>query len=606
MSFLTPGLLWTLPLAGLPLLFYWLEQQSRNQIEYPSLQWLDDSFREQLQSRRRRRWLQVLWRMLLIALFILMMSQPIIGKKNTDSNLLVVVIDNSLSMEQSSLGKSALERSKQWIKSRMDKFNVRRIKVARGLPNPEWIGTYRPGEQPDLGPVKTFPGKLTLKSIQTWISNQNLPVNSRILFLTDVQRPLFDELYSSTHMNSIEIVDTTKPVKNRTLLSGKVRPSTLYQNQSAVINWNTRSGKATPQRIGFRDGIVLSPDPGDQYVTWAPPKPTTYAGTIALAPDGLEWDNHWYFTVDVRKKLPVYTIGKSPVLRALEYTLDDRIRTVNKISNAKLVIMGDTGLSGRDGKALKTAVQNEIPRLVMLSPQFNRTQFEETLSGQGFPWRIKGAYQYESVRSMNILEDEWFPGLQRIPEDVIRRLTLQSVIKISNRDRGQELIRAGNDPVFIRKGNWHLLTAPATQFLSPETASAGWPALLQQITQGALQRRTSVTWEAGRPAKWPETLTFPITVRTPSGVNETVERKRNVYQPANVGIYTVNGSKGRRFTVACNFSRREADLDKLPNSEWPESVISYRGSGKKHWNLSFVPYLWFLLAGGIALDSWLG
>src|SRR5262245_6621866 len=118
MTFIHPLLLGGLVLVGLPILLHLIMRQQPKRLPFPAFRFLRQRARTNQRKIRLRHLLLLLLRMLLIALFCLLLTRP---RVRSDRFLplgggqpvaAVIVVDTSLSMQYSVGGRTRLEEAK--------------------------------------------------------------------------------------------------------------------------------------------------------------------------------------------------------------------------------------------------------------------------------------------------------------------------------------------------------------------------------------------------------------------------------------------------------------------------------------------------------------
>lgn len=100
MSFLFPIFLGAFALLGLPLALHFLRQKPTEKIPFPTLRFLGASAMEATRRHRIQRWITLLLRCLIIALFVAAFARPFFPEHTVNENrALVIAIDNSYSMQ---------------------------------------------------------------------------------------------------------------------------------------------------------------------------------------------------------------------------------------------------------------------------------------------------------------------------------------------------------------------------------------------------------------------------------------------------------------------------------------------------------------------------
>src|SRR5688572_30128911 len=116
MSFLSPALLWALPLAAAPLLLHLLSRRQARRQPFSDLSFLRRVYARALPRTRLQQWLLVAARCLLLLLLILAYAGPVLQARGEPSGGaagegldLAVLVDVSYSMGAREAGKTRLE-----------------------------------------------------------------------------------------------------------------------------------------------------------------------------------------------------------------------------------------------------------------------------------------------------------------------------------------------------------------------------------------------------------------------------------------------------------------------------------------------------------------
>ncbi|HAH06391.1 MAG TPA: hypothetical protein DCM05_07670, partial [Elusimicrobia bacterium] len=78
LTFLEPGVLWALPLAGVPILLHLLFLRRARRIRFSSLELLRAAYLRALPATRLRQWLLLLARCLAVALLVAAFARPVL------------------------------------------------------------------------------------------------------------------------------------------------------------------------------------------------------------------------------------------------------------------------------------------------------------------------------------------------------------------------------------------------------------------------------------------------------------------------------------------------------------------------------------------------
>ena len=102
MGFISPLLLWLLPLASLPVIIHLLNKRNFISIDFSTIRFLKLIEKESIQKLQLLQYILLFIRTLIIILIILMSSRPILNnlyKTNNDNALHIIILDDSFSMK---------------------------------------------------------------------------------------------------------------------------------------------------------------------------------------------------------------------------------------------------------------------------------------------------------------------------------------------------------------------------------------------------------------------------------------------------------------------------------------------------------------------------
>lgn len=602
MNFLSPQLLWFLPLVLLPLLFTWFRNRQAPESEYSSLYWLGEEIKNRFKRKQSRRWLTALWRVLLLLLLVYLLAQPLLGGLSQSPEKLVLIVDNSHSMQQEHVGQSALARTKDWIKTELAPgLAPESIKLGVLKPRLTWLGEYSSFEKLPLDKIEFSSGEAGLETTFQRLTGQSIDDRAQIVILSDAQEKLFRKLKKRADRPRVELATPFPEPENHTLLAGGVREGSLYLDQEGTIFWRTRPENTRPQRIVFDDEQEMIPGPTTARLNWQADREGIHRGQIKLAPDDLNWDNRWYFTVPVQERLKVHFIGESPAISSLKFALQKQIEPVKSVLAAQLVIVGDDNFGEAAQKKLQLAKRNDCPRLLLLDAKLDRAELESLLSGLEFPWLVEGKLTATEKPPVKLEEPDWFAAPEKLPADLVDRLQLTEFYQLSSRHQPRPIITAGDNTLLAAKDNWLIFGLPPEPYLQPDRATVGWATLLKQIVFTAARNPGLPAWTTGQKAEFPGSLQFPVAITTPEDGQLTLEEKQDFFVPETAGFYKLSGSQNNKYTVAANRNRDEANLTRRPPEQWPEYLQVYAGPSDDYSYPLALP-LWLLLSLGFATD----
>ncbi|MGM0381040.1 MAG: BatA domain-containing protein, partial [bacterium] len=204
MSFVAPYLLWLLPLAGIPLLFTWLNKQEIKTQDFPALHWLDDQLKSRLQRKNIRHWLQALWRVLILIVLIYTFARPVIGVQQKSISDTWVLVDNSPTMLQKQAGQTALETGKQWLQENFKDLDDN-LRLGQINPEPRWLGRYSAAPDLPLENIKINENQTNLTELQKWLAEQSPPEGTRIILITNGRQGLLPDTSPKANVPTLEI-----------------------------------------------------------------------------------------------------------------------------------------------------------------------------------------------------------------------------------------------------------------------------------------------------------------------------------------------------------------------------------------------------------------
>lgn len=139
LNFLNPAILWALLAASIPLLIHLLNRRKIRRIPFSTVQFLKRLEKKQMRNLRIRQWLLLVIRTLIIAFLVLAFARPTL--QSGSGNLLsernpieaVIILDNSLSLNEVRLSGSLLEQLRQAFAALEEVFQTGdRITILQG------------------------------------------------------------------------------------------------------------------------------------------------------------------------------------------------------------------------------------------------------------------------------------------------------------------------------------------------------------------------------------------------------------------------------------------------------------------------------------------
>ena len=344
LQFLNPSILIGLLAASIPLIIHFLNRQKIKQHPFSTVHFLKQLQPREIRRLQLRQWLLLLIRTLLIVFLVLAFARPTIqqntfaGMGERSSVAAAVVVDNSMSLDESALQGSLFEafrqrflnlgaafRGRDWVTVIQGTFPVQVLNAGEMF-QPQWWSRLHKELHPTVQ-RSDLPTALTL-AVETLKATPQY--RKEIVLLSDFQRQSTVELsatlqnlerpehwhiylipfhhYSQDNLSidSVEVVnrllERNQPLKIRAKIRNHSRNQTLSSLVSLVIN-----GK----RVGQRN---ISFAPGDSRWVFFEPillDAGWVQGRVELESDGLLADNYRFFTLYTPQKIAVLHVTTS-------------------------------------------------------------------------------------------------------------------------------------------------------------------------------------------------------------------------------------------------------------------------------------------------------
>jgi hypothetical protein len=447
MSFLYPAALALAGLALVPLLLHLVRRDTDRRVSFPSLRYLQSAQRQSARSMRIRDWLLVAARMAIVVFLALAASRPLIGTGDAGSHRptdLVLLVDNSASMDRLSGGRTLLESVRQSVAVSLEHASAGdRVWLISAVDGPLTTG----GAAEEA--ARLLPG------IRASDAGASLPdaarsVTSTIPMVEDRARELqiFSDLQSGSFQGNAEIADgwtvrilrvapdddgngrvaslaigPSHPVPPGTSLSVTARLEAAAGTGPAETSSASVPADARPEARLMVNGQTVA----IRTATWGSdvefaipaPDPGAYVVRVEIDPEGLRSDDGRQAGIRVAQPSRVRLAGGSGadaefIAKAIEtLDADDRVRLA--AGPADLVVqVGGARVDESGGPGGARARVLVPPSDQMKLPAFNRE-----LLRLGIPW---SAEPDPAVGALQIRED----GLPSVAgESVLRRYRLR-------------------------------------------------------------------------------------------------------------------------------------------------------------------------------------
>ena len=428
MTFLAPSVLWLLGAISIPIAIHLFNRLQTNKVEFSTIRFIKQLETSSIRKLQLEKLLLLLLRILAIASLVLMMSQPVTKgfmpgwiAAEQDARL-IMIVDNSASMNVNFENKTFLERSKNELMAVLPIFKEETlISIVKTCPLEEVFRGY--SNDPSL--------RTSVKSIMPTAGYDNI-WNSINLLLKDegIIEPIkecvvFSDLMHQPDSSFISGINTLEDWKFYF-----IQPQPVYDNlgilnvssvsriktTSQLVKLNTRvknSGQlrrpSVPLELLFNEQRVgqvvteFTPDKEKEFLFQAyPGQVGIINGKVKLPKDSYELDNSWYLSMPIMDEISCGIIGANNediillemVLRAIDpknefLTIESRIQPdINRLYLDALdvvLIHNSNGLTAEAVKDLEKFV-TEGGGVVWFQGDSDVEQFHSELYEElGFP-----------------------------------------------------------------------------------------------------------------------------------------------------------------------------------------------------------------------------
>lgn len=336
MSFLNSALLFVIgPLIALPLVIHLLSRRASRKLSFPSVKNLKVSMTRSAAIYRWRHWLLLILRSILLTFLILAFLQPLLHKNGsiatTADRVVLILIDNSLSMEHRSGGKTSRERAidetERILNTLRGKDQVNIYSVAQDITS----AFNQPSS--DISMARNFS-----RSLETGVSKADFSKVNRqlggisvegetaieIYYLSDYQRSDwanidFRPLPSEARILFVDVGAHARG--NRALtgmqIEGEATVGNLVTVEAEVANYSdtSREEKITllmdARPVGEKTVYIAPNSISRATFPLALPDTGKHLIEVQSEEDALASDNHFFAVIDVQEKEEVLIITNS-------------------------------------------------------------------------------------------------------------------------------------------------------------------------------------------------------------------------------------------------------------------------------------------------------
>jgi len=341
MSFINSFFLYLLPLAAIPVVIHLIGRQRYYKQEFSTLRFLKQLEIDLIRKLKIRQVLLLILRILLILLLILVFARPYrttrspgiyVGKGET----LYLIVDNSLSMQARTKGKTLLEIAKSGVLSAAEQIDYpvyiklieathsQKIKDFGLITDPTGIEAILTGVE-----VSNRSGSINqaIFAIQADL-NSRRELNPAIWVLSDFQNPDFqmnpslDEFIKETKSRLI-FFPVSGNYENVAVSSLSVPGQLFRQDQPVQVrgflsNWNSETVEVPvslflgDQKLGQALLTVPAFEEAHVRFEFIPSSPGFHQARLKIADDNLMMDNQRYFPLSIPDQIQVLIVSRNP------------------------------------------------------------------------------------------------------------------------------------------------------------------------------------------------------------------------------------------------------------------------------------------------------
>ncbi len=344
-QFLNPSILFALSASLIPLIIHLLNKRKFKEVEFSTIHFLKEMVRKEMRRLRLRQWLLLLIRTLIIVLLVLAFARPTLSQRENPlvgraATEVVIILDNSMSLNSLELTGNLLEKVRQWWFRMEPLFQLNdRISVILGI-EPLQVLALRENFSSDLwqkiskeiqpGSLK---GNLNSASLRAFaiLGDSELP-NKEIYYVSDFQKngidrfqleelsgnlsedvkifilPVVHENDENVSVDSVKIlnqlIEKNQNLKIEAYIKNQNKKKYLNSMVSLVLNGN---------RIAQKNCNIPSGEKMTVSFETVLQSTGHIAGFIECENDALLEDNRYHFNFYIPQQIQILHMVPSPV-----------------------------------------------------------------------------------------------------------------------------------------------------------------------------------------------------------------------------------------------------------------------------------------------------
>ncbi len=380
MNFLSPGLLFGLLAASIPVLIHLLNLRKLKKIDFSSLHFLKLIEKQKVRRVKLIQWLLMALRVLIIMMLVLGFSRPVLqetsipGFTSAAKTSVVMIIDDSFSMEVVDGGGSLLNKAKgvaERIISSLKDGDDARVVLTSGRDEDAGIA------KGDLVALKKFIKELEPSSVSNDLNSaviraaklmeESENLNKELYILSDLQRSTLGDPKEFTDVSSLidsrvktMVIDLkTKKTVNSAVVGLKINNQVFEPGKEVSVTATIRNfsdddinngvvSLFVNDERGAQKSYSLEAGKITDVTLSAPVKKTGYSSVmVQIDEDDIKTDNQRYGSVYIPKEFNLLLLGKKDDLKFVRAAIEAGSFAGNmKITERDISQTGATDFTG--------------------------------------------------------------------------------------------------------------------------------------------------------------------------------------------------------------------------------------------------------------------
>ncbi len=516
MKFAHPYILYFLLLLIIPIIIHLFNFRRYKKIYFSSLQFIKKIEKETNATKTLRHYIILACRLLAFAALILAFAQPYFptSSKSIDSTLIVpIYLDNSYSMSAKGSNGNLLNQAKATVRQITDAYprDQQFMLVTNSLEGADFHTITRAELQDQLESIQLspVPRSITapLESIKEYLNASTFKGSKHYYVVSDFQSRNLDQTSSNIDTSANYTFLQVEPQIKSNLYIDSIWFDQPFQrvNVNNTLNiriQNTGDDKLTNIEIDLKVDNVKRQALVDLNANNSTVARMNYTdkstglkdGVVEVMDANLSFDNRLYFTYKVEKTVNVLIINdeKSTSFPELVYKTDDYYTVsetsinqlkMSTLNEADLIVLNELKtISSGIQTQLKQLVDNGIHLLIIPSPKFNKTTYNQLLNTFQLPY-YQGVENQEMRIGKIFSKRSFFNGMFSKEVDKIRMPPLTHYIASSTPTNANynTLIQYENGmPLLVKQGKHQNVFAFYTA-IEPNFNNFGKSALFSSV-----------------------------------------------------------------------------------------------------------------------------